>query len=1243
MRIVSISGQNIASLSERFDIDFTAAPLNGAGLFAITGETGAGKSSILDAMCLALYGDAPRLASGASGDEVPDPSGDTIKAKDARAVLRRGAAQGWAEVRFTGLDGQDYVARWQARRARDKADGKLQLVARSVARVSDQQILASQANSVTEQVTALTGLSYEEFRRTVLLAQGDFDAFLRADTNERAGLLEKVTGTGQYRSASIRVFERTEAARQAHRALVLRRGEHQLLSEQERAELGEEAAALASENTKALVEREELEAQLGCHARFSESVDLLASAEAAETEALSAVRAMQPVRVRLEKIDKAEPLRPLWTTAHDTSDRVTQLQPSLSELLQQRDKAAGIVKALSVGMAGAEDALFKIEAEFKALGPLWDQAAQLDAQIETATGELALAQLDLTTAVGIAQAEAETLGDLRKAESEAELAVTKSEDELNNLVAAQDLADRSEQVLRDIQTYQDACKSAEEAESLVAELAKNLENSQERSDALVEAMDIASREEGGLQREIESLSDQVANLKSKHPVSMVKQLADLSVAFRAMKRVADDRTVAQNDLTEAQSTLALALRDESEAKAAMAVAAETLTLQEGRISALISPAEQADLALSDAARNLRLRLEPETPCPVCGSIEHPVHAEAALADLALRLRSDLGSARQAAQDARNAQSAGGLLLARADAKAEQARNAIDSATKRLEAADGELSSARNEAMNLPGCPELPQAPWQDIFAFQALLKQISEAQIAETKAQSDIEEIRRKLDDVSKKRESLRELIKGKASDQEKLAKEKVQVDRDLVVGRQIAHNHNALKDSLGAALAPLLASLCEPPEALRDPALSQRLGALVSRVTSARDARARARDTLLELVPKMAGQTSKSEACAITVGQTRERANTRQAALDDLRVRRASLLGGEPTSAHRTRFNESRKAAHSLREETQKTFADAKNQAIAAATRYTSAETEFTSAKEAAIAARAKLLQALEGLKVSEEALAEVFGSDLTEVHTLRDSLRSVDDALIAARAAAAARRLDLEGHQKALPRTSQEDLSAKIMKLNEEANARQQRLGAVENQLGKDDEIKQKLAGLEVEIGMARAEFDVWSAVNAAVGSRSGDRFARYAQSITLDVLTDSANRHLAELNPRYRLRRAAELALQVEDVEMGGEARATRSLSGGERFLVSLALALALSRMGGKGGLAATLFIDEGFGSLDATSLDLAIDALEGLQSQGRQVGVISHVDAMKDRIPVQIMVSKLGGGRSSVRITGNCVQM
>lgn len=160
MRILSISGRNIASLAEAFSVDFTAEPLASAGLFAVTGETGAGKSSILDAMCLALYGDAPRLAGGASTDEVPDPSGDMIKARDSRAILRRGAAQGWAAVRFTARDGQDYIVRWQARRARDEADGRLQNISRSLTRAADGQTLANQLSVVNEMIVTLSGFSY---------------------------------------------------------------------------------------------------------------------------------------------------------------------------------------------------------------------------------------------------------------------------------------------------------------------------------------------------------------------------------------------------------------------------------------------------------------------------------------------------------------------------------------------------------------------------------------------------------------------------------------------------------------------------------------------------------------------------------------------------------------------------------------------------------------------------------------------------------------------------------------------------------------------------------------------------------------------------------------------------------------------------------------------------------------------------------------------------------------------------
>jgi DNA repair protein SbcC/Rad50 len=706
-----------------------------------------------------------------------------------------------------------------------------------------------------------------------------------------------------------------------------------------------------------------------------------------------------------------------------------------------------------------------------------------------------------------------------------------------------------------------------------------------------------------------------------------------------MNHAGEDHAVARKDLSDAQAAEALAKNAASEAKLAITSATEALNQHEARIGALEAPSKQADLALSDAARNLRLRLEPEVPCPVCGSTEHPIHADAALAELASRLRADLASARQSAQDARKAQSTAERQHAQAEAQIEQARNGVATANRRLEKTEGDWATARAEAYALPGCPELSERPGNDLTALQAARQQVLEAQTEVAEAQNNVAKLRKELTQSSERRETLRDLLKAKAAEQEQVANAKSQVDRDLVLARQAAQNHNALKDRYGAALAPLLASLEESPDSLSDPALSERLEALVNRVISARQAQTRAKDLLTELGPKIAGQTSKSEATAVTAERTRKEMGARQTLLDDLHLKRASLFGGEPTSVHRTRFNDSRKAALSLRDETQKAYAEAANQAVADATRHTSAESELAYAEEAGEAVNTQLMLALEDLHLSVETLEGLFASSRAELQTLRDHLRSLDDAVTAARAATAERRLDLAGYEKTLPQTPPEDLRAKLSELDEAETVRQQRRGAIESQITIHNENRLKLAELEVEITAARAELDVWQAVNAAVGSRNGDRFSRFAQSITLDVLANSANRHLVDLNPRYRLRRAADLALQVEDIDMGGEARAARSLSGGERFLVSLALALALSRMGGKGGLAATLFIDEGFGSLDATSLDLAINALEGLQSQGRQVGVISHVEAMKDRIPVCIMVSKQGGGKSAVRISGS----
>ncbi|MDI5920737.1 AAA family ATPase [Halomonas sp. LR5S13] len=189
----------------------------------------------------------------------------------------------------------------------------------------------------------------------------------------------------------------------------------------------------------------------------------------------------------------------------------------------------------------------------------------------------------------------------------------------------------------------------------------------------------------------------------------------------------------------------------------------------------------------------------------------------------------------------------------------------------------------------------------------------------------------------------------------------------------------------------------------------------------------------------------------------------------------------------------------------------------------------------------------------------------------------------------------------------------------------------------LSDDDRRRERRKAGQAERDAAQAEYRRWGRIGELIGSADGKAFRRIAQAYNLEQLLEHANAHLAGLSRRYRLvRGGSPLGLLVEDFDMGDERRSVHSLSGGETFLVSLALALGLASMASGELTIESLFIDEGFGSLDPQSLALAMEALDGLQALGRRVGVISHVQEMHERIPVQIQVEPLGNGTSRARL-------
>ena len=274
---------------------------------------------------------------------------------------------------------------------------------------------------------------------------------------------------------------------------------------------------------------------------------------------------------------------------------------------------------------------------------------------------------------------------------------------------------------------------------------------------------------------------------------------------------------------------------------------------------------------------------------------------------------------------------------------------------------------------------------------------------------------------------------------------------------------------------------------------------------------------------------------------------------------------------------------------------------------------------------------------------LEELLSKDVAWVNREKKELGALKERLTTAQAVLAERCRLLAKHEEDSHKPSEgeteESLSLKLSACKSVQEQQATRLTQIGLMLEGQEKNRQALAGIRKELDEKQSDYENWSKLNELFGSQSGVKFKEIAQGYTLDVLLLYANKHLQNLAPRYELQRISDtLALQLVDLDMMGEVRTVHSLSGGESFLVSLALALGLSSFSSNRMNVESLFIDEGFGSLDPETFRIAMDALERLQMQGRKIGVISHVAEMTERISAQIQIVKTSNGRSRVQVAG-----
>jgi len=1222
MRILRLRLCNLNSLFGEMEIDFTRPPFSLGGLFAITGQTGAGKTTLLDAITLALYGRVARYGNAASPE----------------TIMSRHTGEAWAEVDFACASGS-YRSLWQRQRAHKKPDGKLQNPRRQVIALPSGEILTEKIPEAERKIPELTGLDYDRFLRSVLLAQGEFTSFLKADARARTELLQEVTGTVIYRDISEAAYKRADAARKSCELLLRDQQAVRILDEGTRSQtllqLDEARRALATVQP----ELNRLSERLSQARRWQEldrEREELAKATAAHEASLHA---------------EAGPLSLL-----QTHERALPCQPALKDLDREQALQAAEQAALAKGQSalpGAQEALGKAQQDLakarllleegdrnhQAASSLWLEVEELDRQL--AASAEAGRQLATQATEGVRRRDkaAKDLDGHLKLLATKRQAETAAQEWLGAHQADAGLAANLAPLQAALARWGAAAARHQELVTEGDHLRASLRT---QAGTIAAAAAEAAKVEKALveQRAQEAaLRSRIAETAQGLPADRLDALIEENRLRReALLQLARDAA----QLRTQSATLEQARQDEIQAGIALAEAvktAEACRKQSDTVARLVD-ARRSALALAETLQSLeqhRAHLADGKPCPLCGAVHHPYASPEA------RPSAELGAARKALKEAEAEQYAAADSLSLAEKQEVSWAERHGRFRHELPRNFGHFSKAQ-EAWNHSAKLLQVTVPWSDETGLQALSDKNDHELTTRSALKSSLRILEKELGVLlSLVTETAAKAAKLEAEHQRLIGLEAQQRAQFGPLEEKLAES---LRTQAGEtrAFASLLPADLRAPDKHSEAAgcleaLRQRAGTHATHLE--------ARNTLLTELKSMEASSEPlrqglTEATASAAQLETELGKAREAHALKLAERRQRFADKKPAE-EREQF------ARQLRQ-----LNDAVTAALsreAAGRQALAALQQELSRLEQSLANRSQVLEqgtaelqqkaieaGFDGLPSLRSALLEE--SRVTPLLALRRRLEEQGSAL-------RVRRETLETRVTSLAPSAASDfagmpeLQRALAETEAARDEHNRQIGRLAQVINEDDAQRARQSAVLGQIEEANREQVRWQELSALIGSADGTSFARFAQGLTLDRLTVLANRHLSQLNPRYSMRRASgeageNLALEIVDHYQADTTRPMSSLSGGESFLSSLALSLALSELAGGRTSIESLFIDEGFGSLDADTLEVAMSALENLQAQGKTIGVISHVESMKERIPIQIQVHKEPGGHSRLKL-------
>ena len=1164
MKIKKIEFCNINSLAGEWTIDFESPDFANSGMFCISGPTGSGKTSILDAICLGLYGATPRLKAIVG---------------DSNEVMTYGSKNCYAKVTFE-CRGNLYSACWdQHRAARTNKLQKYSWVLLNETTGSTEASFSKQSE-IEATMTRIIGLDFDQFTKSMMLAQGEFNKFLKCKENERAAILEKLTGDSIYRKIAVAVHDLYASANKAVEDVENKIGAVTLLTEEELANLNAKIDD-ATLQKKSLSENVEwllficawFENLHGIESHLKTAQDELGNAEREKAE-------FEPNREKLERALRAQEVESSYVEFNSVRERLAHMKTQLGECQKILPDALSELEKASKNCREKQDVFEKSKTEYSANESLWQQVSSLDGDIRNVGTQLKNAESDaskIVTEIGTTQKKIEETGN-RISENE------KALESVNKYLSENEKDEAIDGMLSLLKSQASEWK-AENAN--VVQSSVTLEEQKKK----LQEFDAASEQQ---MQNLRGLQDYLAEHQAD--ADLVNLLPEMNGYAKDVENYHRESARLQREMESKQNQLASLASEREQAQV--------------NLNALQKDKEiiiQEDIPVVVA--ELRHNLKPGKPCPVCGSLEHLSCEESAkiengadrLNDFAAKLRKINGEMEK--------------VQRQLDSFVTQERN------YREVLCESELKlkdEAKNEAASL----ELLNAklePWKftaTLDSVRSILQNLQTLKTTYLQKKESADVLQNKVNNAAIDRAKLDGELNITAESIKK-TQEKLQVLSQKIEESLEPWFSNIRMEEVDALLAEL------EKKNLYWKKAQERINEVEKYLDTDRSNQGQLKEGLEQAQSRLDDANSKVE---------ESRKN-----LSALDAKRKELFGEKSVDEERKNARERRDNAERFANEARLVEQQKRETKVALDKSIADLNTHIAETEPKLAGLQTLFLENLTSKNFADEQ--EFLAAKLPESErkSLQQSQKRIEEKLTAAQTSVKNFNDQLVEHQQKRNFEESEDVAKQNRDtVKTQLNECTVNLATWTEQRKNDAQLRQKFNDMQAELSALKSKRADWEQMQRWFnGNRletgNGDVFVKFIQTITLRNLLKIANGYLRDMFPRYEMvTEPNTLNIQLVDHDNSDAVRPIDNISGGEGFLVSLSLALGISTLASRNVRIDSMFLDEGFGTLDSKMLQETVIVLQKMQQEkGKLLGVITHVDLVKSELPTHIEVTPNGG--------------